>query len=120
MVLVEKKVVMGYPYGGETRKEKSHDYRRHYPTHFLLGGDFFAENSATLTGEAVSERISYNWHPVFFERRLLSSLLPLAQSRLWRLVRRRDFTRENPARTLAKDTPGMVQLAFRRSNVFLL
>ena len=27
---------MRYPYGGETRKEKSHDYRRYYPHIFYL------------------------------------------------------------------------------------
>ncbi len=51
---------MRYPNGDETRKEKPHDYRRYYPTHFLPRGHFFAGDSATSTGEAVSERISHN------------------------------------------------------------
>ncbi len=109
---------MRYPNGDETRKEKPHDYRRYYPTHFLPRGHFFAGDSATSTGEAVSERISHNWYPFFTERWLLSSFLSLAQTGLWRLVWRWDFTRENAARTFAQNASNMVQFAFGKSDIF--
>jgi hypothetical protein len=54
-VLVEKKVVMRYPDGDETRKEKSHDYKGYYPAYFLYRGDHPAGDTATSASQAIPE-----------------------------------------------------------------
>src|SRR5512137_2251910 len=109
---------MEYPQVAKPNRGDPHDYRRYYPASLLSCGNFFAGYSATFTGEAVSKRIGYNRHPVFSERWLLSSLLSLAQARVWQLVWRRDVTRANTARTLAQNASGMVPMALSRSHIF--